>query len=142
MKTALFLWMVLLAFSAHASDPANEKIEKSFKEWFPAAVDVKWYDYARHQEATFKVNQILCRVRYDFDGNLLYSRRDYIEAHLHPFILAKVKGRYNMAVYGVTEIFSGNRTDYHIVLHNGTHWVFVHANEVGEVNQLKKYKKA
>lgn len=142
MKTALFLWMFLLAFLAHAAGPANEKIEKSFKECFPAAMDVKWYDYATHQEATFKVNQMLCWVRYDFDGNLLYSRRDYTEADLHPFILAKVKGKYNMAVYGVTEIFSGHRTDYHVVLHNATHWVFVHANEVGEVTQLKKYKKA
>jgi len=144
MKRILFALALLVSIASFATSPeVDEQVSKQFKETFPAAMEVKWYDYETFYEVVFKNNDMLCRVKYDLKGNIISTRRDYHEKDLSPFIVAKVKEKYaGKKIFGVTEITSSEGVIYNIVLEDDKNWINLNSDESGNISQVQKLKKA
>ena len=144
MKRILFALALLVSTASFATSPnVDEQVSKQFKETFPAAIEVKWYDYETFYEVVFKNNDILCRVKYDLKGNIISTRRDYHEKDLSLFIVAKVKEKYTgKKIFGVTEITSSEGVIYNIVLEDDKNWINLNSDESGNISQVQKLKKA
>lgn len=141
------IFLTLLAVSVfsltyvHAA--INEKVLKVFKETFPNTQDPKWYEYADYYEVYFDKDDIKCRIKYDFDGNVISTRRDYYPEKLSPFIKAKVQKRYaDKSIYGITEVSNNEEMFYVIVLEDAKSWMKVRADAYGNTSVLEKFKKA
>ena len=144
MKKIFFALALLVSTASFATSPeVDEQVSKQFKETFPAAIEVKWYDYETFYEVVFKNNDILCRVKYDLRGNIISTRRDYHEKDLSLFIVAKVKEKYaGKKIFGVTEITSSEGVTYNIVLEDEKNWINLNSDESGHISQVQKLKKA
>ena len=144
MKNIFFALALLVSTASFATSPeVDEQVSKQFKETFPAAIEVKWYDYETFYEVVFKNNDILCRVKYDLKGNIISTRRDYHEKDLSLFIIAKVKEKYaGKKIFGVTEITSSEGVTYNIVLEDDKNWINLNSDESGNISQVQKLKKA
>jgi len=144
MKKIFFAIALLVSTASFATSPeVDEQVSKQFKETFPAAIEVKWYDYETFYEVVFKNNDILCRVKYDLKGNIISTRRDYHEKDLSLFIIAKVKEKYaGKKIFGVTEITSSEGVTYNIVLEDDKNWINLNSDESGNISQVQKLKKA
>ena len=144
MKKIFFALALLVSTALFATSPeVDEQVSKQFKETFPAAIEVKWYDYETFYEVVFKNNDILCRVKYDLKGNIISTRRDYHEKDLSLFIIAKVKEKYaGKKIFGVTEITSSEGVTYNIVLEDDKNWINLNSDESGNISQVQKLKKA
>ena len=144
MKKILFALALLVSTISFAKSPeVDEQVSKQFKETFPAAIEVKWYDYETFYEVVFKNNEILCRVKYDLKGNIISTRRDYNEKDLSLFIVAKVKEKYaGKKIFGITEITSSEGVIYNIVLEDEKNWINLNSDESGNISQVQKLKKA
>ena len=144
MKKILFALALLINTASFATSPeVDEQVSKQFKETFPTAIEVKWFDYETFYEVVFKNNDILCRVKYDLKGNIISTRRDYHENDLSLFIVAKVKERYaGKKIFGVTEITSSEGVIYNIVLEDDRNWINLNSDESGNISQVQKLKKA
>jgi len=144
MKKIFFALALLVSTASFATSPeVDEQVSKQFKETFPAAIEVKWYDYETFYEVVFKNNDILCRVKYDLKGNIISTRRDYHEKDLSLFIVAKVKEKYTgKKIFGVTEITSSEGVTYNIVLEDDKNWINLNSDESGNISQVQKLKKA
>ena len=144
MKKIFFALALLVSTASFATSPeVDEQVSKQFKETFPAAIEVKWYDYETFYEVVFKNNDILCRVKYDLKGNIISTRRDYHEKDLSLFIIAKVKEKYaGKKIFGVTEITSSEGVTYNIVLEDDKNWINLNSDESGHISQVQKLKKA
>lgn len=144
MKKILFALALFASTASFATNPlVDETVSKQFKESFPGAVNVKWYDYETFYEVVFKSNDMLCRIKYDLKGNIISTRRDYSEKDLSLFIVAKVKEKYTgKKIFGVTEITSSEGVVYNIVLEDEKNWINLNADESGNISQVQKFKKA
>ena len=144
MKKILFALALLVSTISFAKSPeVDEQVSKRFKETFPTAIEVKWYDYETFYEVVFKNNDILCRVKYDLKGNIISTRRDYHEKDLSLFIVAKVKEKYaGKKIFGITEITSTEGVIYNIVLEDDKNWINLNSDESGNISQVQKLKKA
>jgi len=144
MKKILFVFALLVSTASFATSPeVDEQVSKQFKETFPAAMEVKWYDYETFYEVVFKNNDMLCRVKYALKGNIISTRRDYHEKDLSLFIVAKVKEKYaGKKIFGVTEITSSEGVIYNIVLEDDKNWINLNSDERGNISQVQKLKKA
>ena len=143
MKKIFIAIALLVGTASFATPTVDEQVSKQFRETFPAALEVKWYEYETFYEVVFKNNDILCRVKYDLQGHIISTRRDYNEKDLSLFIVAKVKEKYKgKKIFGVTEITSSEGVSYNIVLEDDNYWTNIVADESGNINQVQKLKKA
>ena len=144
MKKIILALALLVGTASFAANPeVDEQVSKQFKETFPAALEVKWFEYETFYEVVFKNNDILCRVKYDLKGNIISTRRDYTEKDLSLFIVAKVKEKYQgKKIFGVTEITSSEGVTYNIVLEDDKYWTNINSDESGNLSQVQKLKKA
>ena len=144
MKKIFFALAMVMSTASFATSPeVDEQVSRQFKETFPAAIEIKWYDYETFYEVVFKNNDILCRVKYDLKGNIISTRRDYHEKDLSLFIVAKVKEKYTgKKIFGVTEITSSEGVTYNIVLEDDKNWINLNSDESGNISQVQKLKKA
>lgn len=141
----IFLAAIVFAFSfsAMASDGPNEKVLEAFHKTFPHVKDVAWTENEHSFEVKFKQNEILSKVTYDTDGNIIKTLRYYYEQQLPLLVLAKVKAKFaEKKIFGVTEESSDAGTYYHIVLEDEKHWINITADVYGGVRVDKKYNKA
>ena len=141
----IFLGMaIFVSATIFAANPGvDEQVSKLFKETFPTAVNVKWYEYETFYEVLFENNQVICRIRYDLQGNIIWSRRDYYEKDLSPFIAARVKEKYRgKKIFGITEITSAEGVTYTIVLEDDKNWITINSDDSGELRFVQKLKKA
>ena len=83
MKRVLFGLVLLISTVSFPATPVNEKVASRFAETFPTAENAKWYEYENSYEVFFVNNDMTCRVKYDLQGNILETRRDYYEKHPH-----------------------------------------------------------
>ena len=142
MKKIVFAAMLLLSISAFANINVDEKIERQFREAFPAATAVKWYDNKDHFEVFFVHNSVQCRISYNTDGSMTQMRRDYGKETLPLFISGAVQKKYpGKAIYGVTEITNAEGLQYHMVLEDGKNWYFVASDSAGDLTLNKKLRK-
>jgi hypothetical protein len=143
MKKILFAAMLLISVSAFANIRVDEKIERQFRESFPAATAVKWYDNKDNFEVYFLHNSVQCRISYNADGSMLQMRRDYGKEILPLFISGAVQQRFpGKKVYGVTEITNGEGLQYHMVLEDDKNWYFISSDSAGDLSFNKKLRKA
>ena len=130
------------SFKAMADDP-SQKVLDAFHKTFPNVKDVAWTENQHSYEVKFKQNEILSKVTYDLDGNIVKTLRYYYEQNLPLLVLSKVKSKFNgKKIFGVTEESSDNGTYYHIILEDEKHWVNVTADSYGSIRVDKKYNKA
>lgn len=145
MKKILFTIAILASsiLYAAAAPPVDDKIEKRFKEAFPKAEKITWYENDTHYEVLFTNGLVKCRMWYDRYGNVTKTERYYSEQDLCPFILAKVKQKYaDKKVFGVTEINSEDGIQYYIILEDEKNWFHVNSNASGYMSLTNKFKKA
>ena len=140
-KILLAVFVVACSFRALADGP-NEKVLNAFNKTFQNAQDVSWSENPNSYEVKFKQNEIMSRVTYDKDGNIVRSLRYYYEQQLPILVLTKVRTKFpNEKIFGVTEESSDEGTFYHIVLENEKNWINITTDNDGIVIERKKYDK-
>ena len=145
MKKLIILTCLFATLSVAASNPpeVTEKVLKAFNETFMKATDVIWHETQNYYEASFKQSEIISRAVYDQDGNLVRTTRYYSQENLPINILTKLQKRYaGKSVYGVTELSTGDEVSYHITMQDETNWYVVKADNFGNLELSKKFKKA
>ncbi len=143
MKKLLFAAVLFCSLASFANVRVDEVIEKKFKESFPTATSIKWYDNKDSYEVLFVHNNIQCRINYDMEGNMLHMRRDYTKEALPLFITGSIQKRYpGKKIFGVTEITNAEGLQYHIVLEDEKSWFFVESNSGGDLSLNKKLRKS
>jgi hypothetical protein len=145
MKKLIILTCLFATLSVAASNPpeVTEKVLKAFNETFMKATDVVWHETQNIYEASFKQSEIISRAIYDKEGNLLRTTRYYSQENLPINILTKLQKRYaGKSVYGVTELSSEDEVSYHITLQDETNWYVIKADNFGNLELSKKFKKA
>ncbi|MGN6532258.1 MAG: hypothetical protein ACTHK0_10955 [Ginsengibacter sp.] len=142
MKTILIMAAMLLGVSACASVSTNDTAMKKFKENFPEAQSIKWYNGSDYYEVSFIDKNIPERIYYDQDGNVYRTIRYYDETKLNPFIAQKIKERYgNKSIKCVTEMQEESGTLYQIILQDKKHLYVVNCNESGDMYLQHRYIK-
>ena len=145
MKKLIILTCLFATLSVAASNPpeVSEKVLKAFNQTFMKATDVVWHEVQNYYEASFKQSEIISRAIYDADGNLLRTTRYYSQENLPINILTKLQKRYaGKSVYGVTELSTEDEVSYHITMQDETNWYVVKADNFGNLELSKKFKKA
>ena len=145
MKKLIILSCLFAALSTKAFSPpeVNEKVLKAFSETFMKATDVVWHEVKNFYEASFKQSEIISRVIYDQDGNLVRTTRYYSQENLPINILTKLQKRFaGKSVYGVTELSSEDEISYHITMQDEKNWYIIKADNWGSLELQQKYKKA
>ncbi len=163
MKTIIIGLAMLLSLTANATPThINPNIIKLFKQSFPLAKNVTWYNGTMkyedksddgfsssdenfiYSEACFLENDMSCRVYYNQDGKVFSCERYYSdEEKLSPFIVEKVKNEFSGKTFkGITEIQNDKGLSYQIILedYNSLYFLACHAN--GEIHLCKKIRKA
>ena len=144
MKQILLAAVIAMSFSftARADDP-NQKVLDAFNKTFQNVKEVAWTENDHSFEVKFKQNEILSKVTYDTDGNIVRTLRYYYEDNLPLLVVSKVKSKFNdKKIFGVTEESSEDGTFYHIVLEDEKHWINITADSYGTIRVDNKYKKA
>ena len=143
MKKILLAAIVFASsFTAMADDP-NQKVLTAFNKIFPHVKEVAWTENEHSYEVKFKQNEILSKVTYDKEGNIMKTLRYYYEQGLPLLILSKVKTKFtDKKIFGVTEESSDEGTFYHIVLEDEKHWINITADTYGGIKVDKKFNKA
>jgi hypothetical protein len=144
MKKILFAPILCLSsLFLFAEEPVNEKVMQAFTETFKNAREVVWYEHPNSYEVKFKQNEIVSRVSYDNEGNIVRSIRYYYEDNLPLYIREKLKKDFrNKKIFGITELANANEINYFIVLEDDKNWFQVHSGSNGEISLLKKFNKA
>ena len=141
-KIFLAALVFVFGFSAMATDP-NEKVLEAFKKTFKNVEEVAWTENPNSYEVKFKQNEILAKVTYDKEGNILRTLRYYYEDQLPLLVLSKVKSKFSdKKIFGVTEEASQEGTFYHITLEDEKNWVQITSDIYGGIKVDKKFKKA
>jgi hypothetical protein len=143
MKKILLAAVILVSgFRALADDP-NQKVLEAFHKTFPQVKEVVWTENEYSYEVKFKQNNILSKVTYDTDGNIIKTLRYYYEQNLPLLVLSKVKSKFNgKKIFGVTEESSDAGTLYHIILEDEKHWINITADSYGSITIDRKFNKA
>jgi len=145
MKKLIILACLFATLSVAASNPpeVTEKVLKAFNETFMKATDVVWHETQNYYEASFKQSEVISRAIYDAAGNLLRTTRYYSQENLPINILTKIQKRYaGKSVYGVTELSAEDEVSYHITLQDENNWYVIKADNFGNLELSKKFKKA
>ncbi len=146
MKKIIYLAVLLTSLTATATArPAiNEKVLKAFKQTFTAAENVSWEEFDnKNCQANFKMNEVIVKVLYDDNGNLLQTMRYYTEKSLPPNIIVRLKKKYpGKEVFSVTEIATENEINYHITLRDDKTWYIIKSDHLGNLELTSKFKNA
>lgn len=142
MKKLLLAAALLFSLASFATNRVDEELERKFRESFPAASAIKWFDNANGYEVCFTLNDVQCRINYSADGTMLQMRRNYGKETLPLFITGAVQQRYpGKKIFGVTELTTEGGLTYHIVLEDDRKWYFVVADGGGNLSMNKKMRK-
>ncbi len=142
MKKLLVIAALFIAATSFAADP-NQKVLNAFQKTFQNVKEVTWNDVGDKYEANFNHNNIITRVLYDGEGNVVKSIRYYYGNTLPIFIQAKLNKKFeDKTVFGVTEVCSDTEISYHIILEDATTWTHVQSDVYGNLVTEKKLKKA
>lgn len=150
MKKILFLFFAsVVSTGIFATLPrtidSSGKIQKVFHQDFPQVTHFKIYTSGDEYVVYFSddANHSSGRVYYDADGNILQTYKYYTGEQLPPFIHAKIKEKYNgKDISNVTEITDTDQHYYSIILSDSKQMFIVNSDEKGNLQLIKKYKKA
>ena len=146
MKKVIMLFVIscftIATINANPVIEINEKVKKSFKETFPEAKDVSWYDNGDTYRVVFKRNGIDNRVDYSTDGTVLATTRYYEGKYLPAFLLSRLNKKFaDKKIHLVTELNNENGLEYHITLYDAKKWYVVKAYPGGSMYVYDKYNK-
>jgi hypothetical protein len=140
MKKIIVCIAMLFAVAAYANAAPHETVVKKFKETFPEAQGVKWYDGNDYYEVSFMDKDVSERVYYDEDGKVFRTIRYYDETKLNPFISQKVKERFkNKSITGITEVQEDANILYQVILQDNKHLYVVNCDGSGEMYLQHKF---
>jgi hypothetical protein len=142
MKRIIFASILLLSFAFSATAAVTEKVLKAFSETFSNAKEVKWHEYDKAYQVSFRYNEIATSVLYDKDGNIIEARRHSKEDILPLVIREKLKKRFaDKQIFGVTELTVGDQTTYRIVLQDAKKWTILDSDAYGVLYVRNRYNK-
>jgi hypothetical protein len=137
---SVFALVVVCLSSAQAA--VNQKVIKSFESVFTRAHDVKWSEYSDHFEAGFKQDDMILKVSYDKDGNMIGSMRYYTEQQLPVNVLCKIKKKYGESKINiVTEVSNEEKTAYFVQLEDKDGYTILKADEKGDIMVVDSFNK-
>jgi len=146
MKKIIYLAVLLTSIGATAATRPviSEKVLKAFNATFTAAENVSWEEFDnKNCQANFKMNEVIVKVLYDDNGELLQTMRYYTETTLPPNIIVKIKKKYpGKDIFSVTEISNENEINYHITLRDDKTWYIVKSDPLGNLEQTSKFRNA
>lgn len=142
-KFITFATALICSVVLYAAPSPTEKVLEAFKKTFEQAKDVNWSEFNERYEASFKQNNIPCRVVYDADGNVLRSIRYYKGDGLPILIQGKLTSKHSsQTVFGVTEVSTPSEVVYHIVLEDKGNFYNVQSDSFGNIQMGKKFTKS
>ena len=134
---------LLFATVFSASAAVNEKTLQSFRAVFGGAQQVRWTEYADHDDVSFMQNEVLVKASYDKNGNMMSTIRYYKEQRLPLNILCKVKKEYPAEkINSVTEETTSLGTSYYIQLKGAKSWTILRSDESGNFEIHDKFDRA
>jgi hypothetical protein len=143
MKKILLAAIVFASSFTAMADGPSQRVLDAFNKTFPNVKEVAWTENEQSFEVKFKQNEILAKVTYDKEGNILKTLRYYYEQNLPLLILSKVKTKFaDKKIFGVTEESSEEGTYYHIILEDEKHWINITADNFGAIKVNRKFNKA
>lgn len=141
-KVLVILSFCSIAIAHAARVNVNEITLKNFKSAFPVAQKVSWKEYETYSEVYFEEGETRFRVDYDLDGGVISSQRCYPEKMLSPFIVSKVKAKYNKTrINTITEMSSAEGIKYYITLEGEKHWYSIACDSYGNISVIDKLNK-
>jgi hypothetical protein len=121
----------------------SEKVLHAFNKTFPNVKDIRWSESRDYYEVHFKQEQIISRVTYDREGNIVKTLRYYYGEQLPILVLERTRNKFpDHTIYGVTEEATTEETLYHIILQDDKNWILITSDIGGTITVNKKYKKA
>lgn len=142
-KILIILFAICTVSTTYAHTTVNEKVLKTFNSSFPNAQQPIWSEYAEFYEVYFEEDHIKCRIQYDFDGNVIATRRDYLADKLCPFVKSKIEKKYpGKKIFGITEITSDDTLTYYIIMEDDKSWTDLTVTAQGNVVGTEKLRKA
>lgn len=143
MKKILLAAIVIASSFTALADGPSQRVLDAFNKTFQNVKEVAWTENEQSFEVKFKQNEILAKVTYDKEGNILKTLRYYYEQNLPLLIFSKVKTKFaDKKIFGVTEESSEGGTFYHIVLEDEKHWINITADSFGGIKVDRKFNKA
>ena len=149
MRKILFLIIVSFVSTGIFATPHrtidSSGIQKAFHQDFPEVAHFKIYTSGGQYVVYFNddANHSSGRVYYDADGNILQTYKYYTGEQLPPFIRARIKEKYDdKNISTVTEITNPDHHYYSIILSDSKQMFIVNSDEKGNLQLIKKYKKA
>lgn len=134
MKKMLFLAAALLLVTTMLFAEPESKMEKMFKETFPAASNAKWIKNDNGYVVSFTQSGTLTRVFYDNKAKFISSLRYYQGKDLPTNILLAVKRKYDgKDIFGVTEFANSEEVVYYVKLYDGKNYYSAKAHTDGTV---------
>jgi len=144
-KLVAFTTAALFSLSLFATEPVavSQKVLNAFEQSFKNVSNASWSQFRDGYEVRFLNNNIDSRITYDSNGTVMSIMRYYTEETLPLIVRAKLQEKYaGKTVFGVTEMWADNHVDYYIVLEDATTWKHVKCSANGDMETIKKYKKA
>ncbi len=121
MKKILILAAAVMISTSMVYAEPESKMEKSFKETFPSATNVKWHQDKEGYLVSFTQGNMPVKIAYSNKGKFVQSLRYYSEKDLPTSVIIAVKNKYHdKKIFGVTECTTANDVTYHIALYDGT----------------------
>ena len=145
MKKILFAaFLVISGFGSMAAGwGINEKLVQTFRETYPDAVEINWFEFPDSYAVNFKEGAVRAMIEFSKDGTFVKSTRYYQEKNLPYYLIAAIHGKYPAKkIYSVTEISTSDDIDYYIKLEDEKTWMTVKINSDGNIKVLEKFGKA
>jgi hypothetical protein len=147
MKKLLVALFLLTSLSLFASTvEPNQRVLNSFNKFFPNAKDINWTEASSRLGqlyiVSFQQTEMMCRITYDQDGNLLRSIRYYKEQNLPIQIMKSIKDEYPVQkIFGVVEETINNVVSYNVTLEDKNAWIDIKSDNTGNLYLGKVYHK-
>lgn len=119
----------------------NEKLLQEFRESFPNAERINWYESDNRYIVSFVERGILNRITYKKNGSFISSFRYYGERDLPYYLVNGLKKRYpGQKIFGVTEITTNSDIAYFVKLEGPKYWITVNVSSEGECSLVESYR--
>ena len=136
--------LVALSLSAFATaEPINGAVIKQFKQTYPLANNVQWYQGKDYYQVRFNQDEMKTIIYFNNNDQIYRTIRYYGEGQLPPFITLKIKDRYkNKEIINVTELTDTNEgLSYEISLEDAATITIVRSDASGNLKTFKKMNK-
>jgi hypothetical protein len=141
-KLLLTVCVVITVLFANADVP-TKKVLDAFSASFSNVKNVSWYNVANGCEASFSSNNIIYRIIYDSDGNVVQCFRYYFQKELPLHVTSKLYKKFpERHISAVVEQTDRDELSYDVTMEDEKTIVLVHVNSYGNIVGTQKWRKA